>query len=106
MIEIKKEGPNAYHFYLKTREGHTLLKSTAFSSKEEIDAVVDQLPALIDKPAVFERQTSHDGKFLFQLRDVGGKPLGSSQYYNSEAGMENGIKNLKNSIANPRTRNL
>jgi hypothetical protein len=102
MIEIKKEGTGAYHFYLKTKDGISLLKSIDFSSREELNGIVENLHALMEDPMVFERQTNHTGKFLFQLKDKNGRPLGNSQLYNSEAGMENGIKNLKNSIASLR----
>lgn len=99
MIDIVKEGPGSYHFLLKTGDGNSLLRSIDFSSREEINGIVEQLHALMEDHMVIERQTNHDGKFLFQVKDVHGKPLGSSQLYNSEAGMENGIKNLKASIA-------
>jgi uncharacterized protein len=99
MIEIIKKSPGSYHFHLKTGDGNSLLRSIDFSSREEINGIVEQLHVLMEDHMVFERQTNHHGKFLFQLKDVHGKPLGSSQLYNSEAGMENGIKNLKNRIA-------
>ncbi|MBU3024629.1 YegP family protein [Zobellia galactanivorans] len=46
----------------------------------------------------FERKTNHDGQFLFYLKDANGQILGHSLPYGSEAGMENGIKNLINSL--------
>ncbi len=99
MIEIKKEGEGSYHFNLKTHDGNQLLRSVNFGSREEIDGIVSQLPALLEDHMVFERQTDHDGRFRFQLKDATGKPLGNSQLYHSEAGMENGIKNLRNRIS-------
>ncbi len=99
MIEVVKEGPNAYSFSLKTSDGNTLLHSIRFKSREEVNAVIDRLNSLMENQSVFERKTNHQGKFLFQLRDMNGRLLGSSQLYHSEAGMENGIKNLRNNIA-------
>lgn len=98
MIEIVKEGSNAFCFYLKTSDGNTLLKSITFDNREELDDTVGQLYSLVNDHSVFERKTNHQGKFLFQLRNIHGKILGSSQLYHSEAGMENGIKNLRNII--------
>ena len=106
MIEIKKEQPDSYYFYLKTEDGNTLLKSIGFPSRKEAEAVIQQLPSLMQNQIAFERQTSHQGQFLFRLKDFSGKILGSSQLYNSEAGMENGIKNLRNSIVSYRGNNL
>jgi uncharacterized protein YegP (UPF0339 family) len=99
MFEIIKKGPGSYHFHLRTGDGNSLLQSIDFSSREEINGIVEQLHALMEDHMVFERQTNHRGKFLFLLKDAHGKPLGSSQLYNSEAGMENGIKNLRARIA-------
>ena len=99
MIEIIQKGPGSFQFHLKTDDGNNLLRSIEFSSREEINGIVEQLHALMEDHMVFERQTNHHGKFLFLLKDVHGKPLGSSQLYNSEAGMENGIKNLRARIA-------
>ncbi|MDO1514828.1 DUF1508 domain-containing protein [Maribacter confluentis] len=47
---------------------------------------------------VFERKTTTDGKFLVQLKNSLGETIGSSGLYSSEAGMENGILNIKNSL--------
>lgn len=99
MIEIIQKGPGSFHFHLKTDDGNSLLRSIEFSSREEINGIVEQLHALMEDHMVFERQTNHQGKFLFLLKDVQGKPLGSSQLYSSEAGMENGIKNLRARMA-------
>ncbi len=52
----------------------------------------------MNDPGKFERKTNHSGAFMFSLKDENGKIVGYSQCYNSEAGMENGIKNLKNKI--------
>lgn len=99
MIEIKKEKDNTYRFKLKTRNGNTLLKSISFPNKEEIDKTIVDLSPLVKDHSVFERRTDHTGKFLFNLKDRNGRIIGNSQLYGSEAGMENGIKNLRTQIA-------
>lgn len=99
MIKINKEDNNTYNFSLNTPHGNALLYSIGFSSEEEIKNVVDSL-RFPDKPQyAFERRTDHNGNFLFNLKDKKGRLIGKSQLYSSEAGMENGIKNLKNRIA-------
>ncbi|MEL6917753.1 MAG: YegP family protein [Bacteroidota bacterium] len=107
MIEIKKEKDNTYQFHLKTTGGRVLLKSVHFSTKADVEKVVTNLSPLMENQSVFERKTNHNGKFLFKLKDSAGRIIGNSQLYGSEAGMENGIKNLKNRIASlPLTNNL
>ncbi len=99
MIEIKKQKGSMYLFNLKTKNGHVLLKSMLFNSKTELKKTIKNLSPLIEKQSVFERRTNNEGKFLFNLKNKEGIIIGSSKLYSSEAGMENGIKNLKNNIS-------
>lgn len=99
MIEIKKGKNNSYQFKLKTSDGNVLLNSVDFKSEEEVQRTIDDLNPIIKKQSVFERKTDHEGNFLFNLKDLSGKVIGKSQRYGSEAGMENGIKNLKKRIS-------
>ena len=98
MIELKKDTNNTYRFFIKTDDGNSLLNSIPFSSKEDADNTIKQLSPLMKRQAVFERKTDHAGKFLFALKDTNGSIIGTSQSYSSEAGMENGIKNVKKRI--------
>jgi uncharacterized protein YegP (UPF0339 family) len=99
MIVIKKSKDNTYRFKLKSIGGNTLLNSIDFASEEEVQKTLENLTPLLDRQSVFERRTDHEGKFLFNLKDLSGRVIGNSRRYSSEAGMENGIKNLKNRIA-------
>ncbi|MGB5820023.1 MAG: YegP family protein [Saonia sp.] len=98
MIEIKKGADNTYRFSLKTNGGNTLLQSVDFRDEKDVKKTIGNLRPLIENHSVFERKTDHNGNFLFNLKDDKGKIIGNSQLYGSEAGMENGIKNLKNCI--------
>ncbi|MEN8789240.1 MAG: YegP family protein [Flavobacteriaceae bacterium] len=98
MIEIKQQKNNTYQFRLKAAGGKTLLKSIDFKSLEEIEQTVQQLSPLTNDYNVIERKTNYDGNFMFNLKDQSGRVIGKSLLYNSEAGMENGISNLKRSI--------
>ncbi|WP_411030909.1 YegP family protein [Spongiimicrobium sp. 3-5] len=98
MIQIKKEKTNSFSFSLKTEGGITLLKSVEFHSEEAIKKTITSLYPLVKNNNAFERRTNSSGEFLFNLKDGNGRIIGNSQLYNSEAGMENGIKNLRNRI--------
>lgn len=98
MVEVVKDENKGYRFVLKTREGNSLLNSIAFQNEESVKQVIAELPELVNIRAVFERKTDYSGKFLFNLKDRNGRVLGVSQLYDSEAGMENGIVNLRKSI--------
>ncbi len=99
MIEIKKYEGNGYTFSLKAEDGANLLNSVPFSSKDEVKKTVEELQAAQNTQHVFERKTNHEGKFLFSVKGPDGRLIGKSELYTSEAGMENGIKNVRNRIA-------
>lgn len=96
MIEIKEEVTDNYKFVLKSESGRPLFNSIAFANRRTTQKVVRSLKAR--QRHTFERKTNHNGKFLFSLKGKAGEVIGNSQLYNSEAGMENGIKNFINRI--------
>ncbi|SNR65459.1 hypothetical protein SAMN04488009_3005 [Maribacter sedimenticola] len=99
MIKINKKKEGVYIFKLKSTNGRTLLKSVPFSSKDDLDKTLQEIKTKRNLTAkVFERKTTTDGKFLVQLKNSLGETIGSSGLYSSEAGMENGILNIKNSL--------
>ncbi len=98
MIEIFKEMDNTYRFQLKSANGQGIFSSVPFANEEEIARVIAELRPLVHKTAVFERKTDYEGKFLFNLKSSSGDTIGNSRLFDSEAGMENGIKNLKKQI--------
>lgn len=100
MIEITKQQTNKYTFVLKAASGQTLLSSVTFSNEKKAKETVNKLNELSSHRNTFERKTNHSGEFLFSLKNNQGEIIGNSQLYQSEAGMENGIKNLKNRIHN------
>ena len=99
MIKINKKKDGKFEFKLKSTNGKTLLKSISFSSKEELDKTLKDFKDLKDTRTIFfERKTNTEGKFLLELKNQNGQTLGSSGLYTSEAGMENGILNISNSL--------
>ena len=98
-MEIRKEGETIYRFVIKSERGHPLLESVDFPNPAMAQDSVRRLQPQIQNPRCIERKTDHNGQFHFTLRDPEGTVLGHSQAYRSEAGMENGIKNTLNRIA-------
>ena len=96
MIEIYNDKDSNYRFSLKAKSGHTLLNSIDFTDKILMNEAVKSLGAIAITRNNFERKTNHAGQFLFNLKDDNGNLIGRSQLYDSEMGMENGIKNLQN----------
>jgi len=86
---------SGYNFSIRAENGEALMSSVIFSKKEEAQTVIDGLAGTKKNSNIFERKTNHEGDFLFNVKNSNGKLIGRSQLYNSEAGMENGINNLK-----------
>ena len=99
MIEIKKQNDSSYKFHVQTENGQVLMTSRTLISIDEVEALVELMNAENKKGLLYERKTNHEGEFLFNVKDADGQLIGSSQLYNSEAGMENGINNLKIRLA-------
>jgi uncharacterized protein YegP (UPF0339 family) len=95
MIEITKTKSDNYKFFVKSEPG-TVLFADETSLKETLGSLSGG-PSLSKR---FERKTNFNGQFLFELKNQQGKLIGKSGLYSSEAGMENGIKNLNNRLQN------
>lgn len=96
MIEVNKRDNKDYQFVVKSPTGKILLESIRFSDNRTLEKTLSELKNEGIPTKRFERRTNFEGKFLFNLKNHQGAIVGSSGLYNSEAGMENGIKNLKN----------
>lgn len=93
MIETKLND-KTFHFCITAKSGSILLQSNSFDNKEAMNKALEQLHSLRLSRSNFERKTNHSGQFVFYLKDSSGNKIGESQTYDSEMGMENGIKNL------------
>ncbi len=95
MVEIVKNKKGDFQLHVKSSTGSSLLKSVPFKSEADAKSVLNKA---ISKP-IFERKTNHQGKFVIALKTPEGEQIGQSNTYTSEAGMENGIKNLMQSLS-------
>ncbi len=95
MIQILKVDNKGYRFYVKSASGNPLLESELFATKEQAEGILEVVKA----NPIFERKTNHEGKFLIHLKGDDGKKIAESKTYTSEAGMENGIKNVKHFLS-------
>ena len=95
MIHIEEKNEGRFRFILKNATGSPLFESTPFPTQEAAQNTLLQLSSAQRAYAQFERQTDHNGNFLFQLRSIRGERIGTSTTFSSEAGMENGIKDFR-----------
>ena len=99
MIEVFQDDNNTHRFQIKSASGGILLQSGPYTDEESLKNTVTEIKRGTANHLLFERHTNHDGKFLFKLKFQNGTLVGTSQLYDSEAGLENGIKNLRTALS-------
>ncbi|MEX0273596.1 MAG: YegP family protein [Flavobacteriaceae bacterium] len=99
MVTIVKNKEGGVDFSIVTESGKTLVKGTGLTNESDVRTLIDRMSAQQERFYKVARKTDHNGRFHFSVLDKEGSLIAQSGTYGSEAGMENGIKNFKNSIA-------
>ncbi len=84
-----------YQFALKAGNGQTILSSEGYTNRAGCDNGIESVRKNATDDARYERKTAANGKYHFNLKAGNGQVIGSSQLYENEAGMENGIESVK-----------
>ncbi len=84
-----------FQFSLKAGNGQIILASQGYASKASCENGIESVNTNAADDARFERLTSSNGKFYFNLKAGNGQIIGSSEMYESEAGRDNGIESVK-----------
>lgn len=98
MLKLDFHKNNDLTFQIKNKNGATIFNSISFTNEDELRNTLSSINNTNNKMKLIERKTNHEGLFLFNLKNDLGQIIGTSEHYNSEAGMENGIKNMINSL--------
>ncbi|GAA3521723.1 YegP family protein [Aquimarina addita] len=106
MFELKCKERSNYHFTLKAKNGQVILSSEIYESKSAAIQGIKSVQKNAAEDGRYERKTSKDGKFFFNLKAGNGQVIGSSQMYSSESGMENGIKSVLENAPESKTMEL
>lgn len=93
VISTRKNGD--FQFNLKAGNGQVILSSQGYKSRSACDNGVESVRTNSADDSKFERLTASNGKFYFNLKAGNGQIIGSSQMYEAEAGMENGIASIR-----------
>jgi uncharacterized protein YegP (UPF0339 family) len=93
VVSTRKDGE--FQFVLQAANGQVILTSEGYSSKaaclDGIASVKQNAPI----PDRYLRKNTPNGKFHFTLTSPNGQVIGSSQIYESQSGMENGISSVR-----------
>lgn len=90
---------NEYQFNLIAANGATILSSEGYKSKVSCNNGIGSIKKNSGDDTRFDRKKSGNGKCYFNLKAGNGEVIGSSEIYESSAGMENGIKSVKTNAA-------
>jgi len=93
VVNTRKNGD--LQFNLKAGNGQIILSSQGYSSKDSCMNGIESVKKNGADDSRFERKTSTNGKFYFNLKAGNGQIIGSSEMYESEASCEKGIESVK-----------
>lgn len=93
VINTRRNGE--YQFNLKAGNGQTILSSEGYTTRAACDNGVESVRKNSTDDGRYERKTSTNGKFYFNLKAGNGQVIGSSEIYESVQARENGIESVK-----------
>lgn len=98
VISTRKNGE--FQFNLKAGNGQTILSSEGYTTRAACENGIESVKKNSADDSKYDRKTSSNDKFYFNLKATNGQVIGSSEMYESSQGMENGIESVKNNAPN------
>ena len=92
---IKKRTNGEYQFNLKASNGQDILASEGYTTKSACENGIESVRNNSQDDSKYERKTSTNGKYYFNLKASNGQIIGSSEMYESTSGRDNGIESVK-----------
>lgn len=93
---VIKTGSNSqYYFNLKADNGQTILSSEGYTTKTSCQNGIDSVKANAKSDSNYDKRTSSNGKYYFNLKAANGQVIGTSEMYETSSGRDNGIESVK-----------
>lgn len=103
---IIKTGSNSqYYFSLKADNGQKILTSEWYTSKVACQGGIDSVKSNAKDDSKYEKKTSTNNKYYFNLKASNGQIIGTSEMYESSSARDAGIESLRIPILNVRAIN-
>lgn len=93
VITTRKDGE--FQFNLKAGNGEIILTSEGYVTKAGCKAGIQSVRNNCDNDDRYERIEASTGRWRFNLKATNGQIIGTSEAYESKAGMEGGIASVK-----------
>lgn len=94
-FEISTDKRGEFRFNLKAGNGQTILASEGYKARPSCLSGIESVRKNSQDDSKFDRLKSKSGQSYFNLKATNGQIIGSSEMYESESGMENGIASVK-----------
>lgn len=98
-FEITKRANGEFQFNLKASNGQVILSSEGYTTKTNCQNGIESVKKNSQEDARFERKTSTNDKFYFNLKSTNGQVVGTSQMYTSASSRDNGIESVKSNAS-------
>jgi uncharacterized protein YegP (UPF0339 family) len=82
------------YFNLKAGNGETILRSEGYKDKASARNGIESVRENAPDPSRYEKKTSTNGKFHFNLKAANHQVIGSSEMYESERSRDAGIASV------------
>lgn len=92
---ITKRSNGEFQFNLNAGNGQIILSSEGYSSKAGCENGISSVRNNSQDDSKYDRKTSSNGKYYFNLKATNGQVIGSSQMYEAESSRDNGIMSVK-----------
>ncbi len=92
---ITKRSNGEFQFNLKAGNGQTILASEGYSTKANCENGIESVRKNSADDSKYDRKTSTNGKFYFNLKATNGQIIGTSEMYESASSRDNGIESVK-----------
>jgi uncharacterized protein len=92
---ITKRSNGEFQFNLKADNGKVILTSEGYSTKQGCKDGIDSVKSHAPSDANYERKTSSNDQYYFNLKAGNGKIIGTSEMYVTAANRDAGIETVK-----------
>jgi uncharacterized protein YegP (UPF0339 family) len=92
---VIKQTSSGYRFNLKADNSQVILTSEIYTSKSGCQNGIDSVKANAKDDGNYERKTSSNDKYYFNLKAGNSQVVGTSEMYETTSGRENGIESVK-----------
>lgn len=103
---ITKRTNGEFQFNLKAGNGQTILTSEGYTSKTNCLNGIESVKTNAPIDSRYDRRTSTNGKYYFNLKSSNGQVIGTSEMYESDSAREGGIASVKSNAPSATTEDL